>query len=100
MEIFVWKDHTDPARWNIYCPATAEETARDIEQIPAQEIRAAAATLTPGADPVKDVAQLFGLHRVTQRARERLNSVTVSSPPTATHDEAAEENGRRQRQPY
>jgi very-short-patch-repair endonuclease len=89
---FVWKDRTDPAQWNIYRTASDDEAARDIDQIPAQEIRAAAATLAPHADPVKDVAQLFSLHRVTHRVRERLSAITGSSSPKATDSDAGAES--------
>jgi very-short-patch-repair endonuclease len=77
---FVWKGKADPTCWNTYRIASDGDTGREIDHIPVEEIRAAVATLTGSSDPIRDVAQLFGVQRVTTRIRERLSAANGISP--------------------
>jgi very-short-patch-repair endonuclease len=77
---FVWKGKADPTSWNTYRVASDGDTGREIDHIPVEEIRAAAATLSGSSDPIRDVAQLFGVQRVTTRIRERLSAANGTCP--------------------
>jgi len=68
---FIWPIGADPAQWNSYRLPERDEEARSIEELPPEEIRAAANEVT-GDDPALDIARVFGVRRLSASGRERI----------------------------
>jgi very-short-patch-repair endonuclease len=68
---FIWPIGADPAQWNSYRLPERDEDARSIEELPPEEIRAAANEVT-GDDPALDIARVFGVRRLSASGRERI----------------------------
>lgn len=76
--IFVWHTRNDPAQWRSFRVPAAGSHPRSIEDIPLEEIRAAAAAVR-GSDPISEVAHTFGLKRLTAATRRRLEEAMHDS---------------------
>jgi very-short-patch-repair endonuclease len=73
-EVFIWHAEGDMAGWATYrVPVSANDT-RSIEDVAAEELRMAAATID-AADPALEVARLLGVKRLTGAARERVERI-------------------------
>jgi len=70
----VWIDREAPDQWCHYRTHDSEENTRRIEEIPAEELRAAALDCTTGDLPV-EIARKFGTKRLSGSVRERLESL-------------------------
>ncbi len=71
---FVWADADAPLLWSRYRIPASDEDLRKIEEIPFEELRAAAA-VSSGEDLAVEVARLFGIRRLAAGSRERLEAV-------------------------
>jgi very-short-patch-repair endonuclease len=74
---FVWLSADDPGRWNIYRIPEREEDIRFIEELPPEEIIAAARSIRTD-DAVVEIARIFGIRRLSAAARVRLARVLDS----------------------
>jgi hypothetical protein len=72
---FVWLDATSSQNWNQYRIPDSENDLRRIEEIAAEEIRAAASAC-PSGDTAIEVAKCFGIRRLTEQARKRIQATT------------------------
>jgi hypothetical protein len=72
---FVWLDATSSHNWNQYRIPDSENDLRRIEEIAAEEIRAAASAC-PSGDIAIEVAKRFGIRRLTEQARKRIQATT------------------------
>lgn len=85
-DTFLWLSRDDPSAWDQYRTPSSEQDLRRIEEIAAEEIRAAAKAYAQG-DTALEVSKLFGIRRITEQARERMflctdcdgSSVTIES---------------------
>jgi very-short-patch-repair endonuclease len=71
---FVWPAPEVPTSWSTYRPTTSEESARKIEEIPFEEIRAAILANSTGDGPV-EAARALGIRRLTADGRSRIEAV-------------------------
>lgn len=70
---FVWSSPDDVSRWKVYrVPGSATDT-RFAEEIPREELRAAARTAS-GEDTALEVARIFGIRRLSNSARRRIEA--------------------------
>ena len=65
-----------------------EDATRRIEEIPSEELLAGLAHTGDG-DPVREIARLFGIFRLSANARERIQKAIATEP-----SKPSEENGR------
>jgi len=71
---FVWVDKESPDQWFHYRTHDSEETIRRIEEIPLEELRAAALDCPNGDLPV-EIARKFGTKRLSASVRDRLETI-------------------------
>lgn len=69
---FVWLDAGAPSQWCKHRQSPSAETARGIEAIAYEELRAAALATAGGDDRALEIARSFGLRRLSPQGRERL----------------------------
>lgn len=74
---FVWVSADDPLRWDIFRVPERDEDVRFIEEIPIEELAAAARTVR-GDDLPVEVARIFGVLRLSAAARARLERAAQS----------------------
>jgi hypothetical protein len=72
---FVWLSPDDPGRWNTFRVPEGENDVRFIDEIPREELLAAARALGNGDTP-SDVAKVFGIRRLSSAARARIVEAT------------------------
>lgn len=68
---FIWLSEDDIARWASYRTPESEEAARSAEEIPREELLAAACHVVED-DIALGVARTFGIRRLSQSARRRI----------------------------
>ena len=78
--VFVWISADDPLRWDIFRVPERDEDVRFIEEIPIEELAAAARTVR-GEDLPIEVARIFGVLRLSAPARTRLERAVQSLGP-------------------
>jgi very-short-patch-repair endonuclease len=77
---FVWMSADDPGRWDVFRVPEREEDIRFIEEIPIEEL-AAAACIARGNDLPIEVARMFRVQRLSAPARARLERAAQSLRP-------------------
>lgn len=77
---FVWMSVDDPLRWDAFRVPEREEDVRFIEEIPIEEL-AAAACIARGNDLPIEVARIFRVQRLSAPARTRLEWAAQSLRP-------------------
>ncbi len=68
---FIWLNADDSEHWEVFRVPEREEDVRFIEEIPGEELTAAARTVH-GDDLIVDVARIFGVRRLSAASRVRL----------------------------
>lgn len=82
---FIWLAEQDPARYDTYrVPADGNDAARDMDEVPPHELEAAGLSVLrrtiaiPREDLQREVAELFGLSRLTPRIQPILDDAVQS----------------------
>ncbi|MFT5028512.1 MAG: very-short-patch-repair endonuclease [Candidatus Binatia bacterium] len=90
---FVWIGVNDPGSWTGVRGPSEDGSARRIEEISTEEIRA---LLTRSSQPpsVFDIAGIFGVKRLSATSRERIESVLEMHRTIETEDTQSELNER------
>lgn len=73
-EDFVWLSATQRADWNTYRLPATEGDVRQVDAIPAEELRALALSID-GENKISEMARSLGIKRLTSQARQRLESI-------------------------
>lgn len=81
---FVWQDPKTAETWSAYRTPVTEESARKIEEIAFEELRAAIPDIRDGDVPV-EIARLFGIRRLAASGRARLEAVLLESEREKTN---------------
>lgn len=68
---FIWLSPDDPDRWNAFRVPGSEEDVRFIDEIPREELLAAARSVENGDAP-SEIAKEFGIRRLSSAARARI----------------------------
>lgn len=68
---FIWLSPDDPDRWNTFRVPGSEEDVRFIDEIPREELLAAARSVENGDAP-SEIAKEFGIRRLSSAARARI----------------------------
>jgi len=68
---FIWLSPDDPVRWNTFRVPGSEEDVRFIDEIPREELLAAARSVENGDAP-SEIAKEFGIRRLSSAARARI----------------------------
>jgi hypothetical protein len=71
---FVWLTEDDVRRWNTFRVPQGDEDVRFIEEIPPEEIIAAAQSIK-GDDVPIEIARAFGIRRLSVTSRDRIDQV-------------------------
>ncbi|HET9819577.1 MAG TPA: DUF3320 domain-containing protein [Rhodanobacteraceae bacterium] len=77
---FVWMSADDPLRWDVFRVPEREEDVRFIEEIPIEELAAAACIARANDVPI-EVARMFRVQRLSAPARARLERAAQSLRP-------------------
>ncbi len=82
---FVWLAEQDPERYDkVRVPADGDDAPRDIDEVPPQELEQAAFAVLrrtiaiPRGDLMREVAELFGLSRLTPRVQPTIDEAVQS----------------------
>jgi very-short-patch-repair endonuclease len=82
---FVWLAEQDPQRYDTYrVPADGDDAPRDIDEVPTAELEQAALAVLrrtialPREDLMREVAELFGLSRLTPRVQPIIDEAVQS----------------------
>jgi hypothetical protein len=70
-ENFVWPDRETPTRWQHYRTPASEDDVRSIEDIAGPELQAALRA-SNARDKAADVARMFGIRRLSNSTRQRI----------------------------
>jgi len=73
-ENFVWQSTTQQADWNTFRLPATENDIRQIDAIPAEELRALMLH-TKGENKIADITRSLGIKRLTSQARQKLESL-------------------------
>ncbi|WP_038911224.1 DUF3320 domain-containing protein [Dickeya dadantii] len=73
-ENFVWQSTTQQADWNTFRLPATENDIRQIDAIPAEELRALVLN-TKGEYKIADITRSLGIKRLTSQARQKLESL-------------------------
>ncbi|WP_049854947.1 DUF3320 domain-containing protein [Dickeya fangzhongdai] len=73
-ENFVWQSTTHQADWNTFRLPATENDIRQIDAIPAEELRALVLN-TKGENKIADITRSLGIKRLTSQARQKLESL-------------------------
>jgi len=68
---FIWLSPDDPVRWNTFRVPGSQEDVRFIDEIPREELLAAARSVENGDAP-SEIAKEFGIRRLSSAARARI----------------------------
>jgi very-short-patch-repair endonuclease len=71
---FVWMSADDPERWNTYRIPEGDGDVRFVEEIPREEIIAAAQTIKNGELPI-EIARTFGIRKLSAAAKGRIDKL-------------------------
>lgn len=74
---FVWLSPDDVSSWTVYRVPESVSDTRFAEEIPLEELRAAAHATT-GDDIALEVARIFGIRRLSQSARRRIEESGIN----------------------
>ena len=82
---FLWLAEQDPAQYTTYrVPADGDDAARDLDEVPTEELEAACLAVLrrsialPRADLAREMAELFGLSRLTPRVQPIIDEAVQS----------------------
>lgn len=73
-ENFVWQSTTQQADWNTFRLPATENDIRQIDAIPAEELRALVLN-TKAENKIADITRSLGIKRLTSQARQKLESL-------------------------
>jgi very-short-patch-repair endonuclease len=73
-ENFVWQSTTQQADWNTFRLPATENDIRQIDAIPAEELRALVLSIK-GENQIADISRSLGIKRLTSQARQKLESL-------------------------
>ena len=76
----VWPDEEKIVQWHQYRAPASEEALRNVDDIPFEELRAAALSLE-GEDPALEIARAFGIQRLSALSRQRLETALGLARP-------------------
>ncbi|HET6632466.1 MAG TPA: DUF3320 domain-containing protein [Rhodanobacteraceae bacterium] len=74
---FVWLTADDPERWNTFRVPKQDKDVRVIEEVPREEIIAAAHSIS-SENLVLEIARVFGIRRLSATAKERIVRILSS----------------------
>lgn len=73
-ENFVWQSTTQQADWNTFRLPATENDIRQIDAIPAEELRALVLSIK-GENQIAEISRSLGIKRLTSQARQKLESL-------------------------
>ncbi|MFP1924759.1 hypothetical protein [Lonsdalea quercina] len=71
---FVWLSEAQRVDWNLFRLPASDHDVRQVDAIPSEELRALALSID-GDNKISEMARSLGIKRLTNQAKQRLESI-------------------------